>query len=98
MKRQFTVKYRYGKTTLTADTEKRMFTFGNISAAMIRQIMEQINPEMRAVFGNYTWQICETRGGYAILARSGRNVFTESTGKTPQQAFWNCYQVRAILG
>ena len=98
MKKQFKVNYRYGKTTITADTEKRKFISGKVSAAMIRQIMEQINKEMRAVFGDYVWQIYETRGGYAILATSGNHAFTESTGKTPQEAFWNCYQVRAILG
>lgn len=98
MKKQFNVNYRYGKTTITADTEKRKFISGKVSAAMIRQIMEQINHEMRAVFGDYTWQICETRSGYAITATSGNHAFTESTGKTPQEAFWNCYQVRAILG
>jgi len=98
MEKKFTVKARYGKITLTADTEKRKFTWRNVSAAMIRQIMEQINPEMRAVFGDYVWQLCGEGGKYAILAISGSKAFTESTGKTPAEAFWNCYQVRAILG
>ena len=98
MKKQFTVNYRYGKTTITADTEKRKFISGKISAAMIRQVMEQLNPELRAVFGDYVWQIYSGHRKYVILATSGRHMFTESTGKTPQEAFWNCYQVRAVLG
>lgn len=96
--RKFEVKYCNGKCTIGADVERRVLTGGNISAAMVRQILEQINPEMREIFGNYTWRLHGESGKYAIIATSGKQAFCESEGKTPQEAFWNCYQIRVILG
>ena len=100
---KFVVKTVWGNFTKVADPDKR--TFGKlevITYSQIQQILEQMNPPMKKVFGDYHWSIAPAPApavrGYEIIARSGSHRFVESTGRTPKEAFFNCFQVRAILG
>ena len=95
--RTFIVKYRNGKISISADAQRRILRGGNISAAMVRQIIEIISPELRKVFGNYTWLLQGESGNYSVIAISEHHEFIEGIGKTPAAAFWSCYQIRHIM-
>ena len=95
--REFTVRYRNGKINIKVDRQHRLLTGGTISAAMVRQIIDVINPELQAVFGDYQWSLQGSSGNYAIIATSGKHAFIESQGKTPAAAFCNCYQIIHVL-
>lgn len=103
---EFRVKYKYGKCTVIADLANRKFLGPRTSRNMVEQILEQINPRMREIFGCYAWRIVGCGEHYAIIADANfgtRNhnkvqaTFTESDGRTPAEAFWNCFQVRTAL-
>ena len=95
--RTFTVRYRNGKISISADAQRRILMGGNISASMVRQIIEIINPELCKNFGNYKWLLQGERGNYAVIATSEHHAFVEGQGKTPAEAFWSCYQIRHIM-
>ena len=84
-----TVKYHHGRTTYDR--------FG-ASASQVQQVLEQLQPELVELCGNYTWSLDgDTFSGYAVVATSGKNRFTESTGKTPGAALRGFYGARKIL-
>ena len=95
--RTFTVRYRNGKISISADAQRRILTGGKISASMVRQIMEIVMPELRTIFGDYKWSLQGEHGNYAVIATSEHNAFVEGQGKTPAEAFWSCYQIRHIM-
>lgn len=98
-KEGFVVNGKWGKSTLVVDIEKRKI-FGGcyITSNMVDQIMEQINPRMQTRFGDYRWSLEGYKGNYNIVARYDRGVFIDGSGKTPQEAFFNCAQVRGVFG
>lgn len=81
------IKYMRGKLDWT----------GNLwSAAAVRQVLKYLQPYLRQKFGEYSWTVEPIvikrpgRGpsaqGYEIVARSGKDSWEESWGRTPQKA------------
>lgn len=89
-----------GEKALSLWTLKKRKIFGGcyITSNMVDQIMEQINPRMQTRFGDYRWSLEGYKGNYNIVARYDRGVFIDGSGKTPQEAFFNCTQVRGVFG
>jgi hypothetical protein len=102
MKKNIEIKYRNGKYTMTK------FPVSNFSASQARQLIEQIQEELREFGGNYEWEfVGDTFRGYSVVAhynvtdlpsgKTTRGFFVESTGKTPNKALLNCNAVRTVL-
>lgn len=94
---EFTIKSRGSRYKMVIERDHVGTPCSCVSLAMARQVMEQLNARLRAVFGNYTWIIDGEARNYAIIAQSGNHRFIESTGKTPLGALLNCYQVMHVI-
>lgn len=92
--KKLTVKYRHG--------EMELHNLHNLSGAMLRQILEQVQPELRELAGDYTWhlnQLWSDKGGYEyqIVAQWGSQTWVDGRGKTPRLAAKSWYVLRAVL-
>ena len=87
--------------------EYEVETLYNATEAQVRQILEQINPDIQAILGDYTWIIeqapiaknkkGENIWGYQIVACWGGQHWVESRGKSPRIAVANHRVIRRIL-
>ncbi len=74
-----------------------------VSAAQVRQVLEQITPDLQESFGDYVWELKgNTTDGYKIVAtyqhgRGGQQSFVESTGSTPIAALRAFTPARNLL-
>lgn len=83
------VKYKYGKIP---------FIYHNASAPMVRQVIEQINPELVKACGSYIWHLDgDTYDGYQIVATWQGYKWIDSTGKSPSEVLYNFLPARNIL-
>lgn len=77
---------------------KCQFVFHNASAAMVDQVLEQIQDDLRQVCGNYKWALDGDKyKGYKIIASCGKDRWCESQGKTPSQCLKGFYSAKMIL-
>ena len=62
----------------------------NLSKGSARRVQEYLTifqKEIQAIRGEYSWFIeGNTFQGYKITAHSGKDIWTESSGKTPRKA------------
>jgi hypothetical protein len=74
------------------------FCYNGASAAQVKQVLKQIQPDLKAKCGDYTWQLVgDTYTGYKIIAKYRGGQFTESLGKSPSKALKNFYMARQVL-
>lgn len=82
---------------VTVNSEKLPFEYYNASASQVNQVLEQIQNDLGAILGNYTWQLeCHT-GDYRIVAHCPQGRFVDAKGKSPSKALLNFAPARRIL-
>ena len=99
------IKYRNGTYTF-----KSLSHSHNFSASQAKQLLEQIQPEIRKNFGFYTWTLeGNTFDGYKVVAHYGKIQlsngeskyksfsFCDSHAKTPKQALVQSNAVKYTL-
>lgn len=75
------------------------FYYHNASASQVNQVLAQIQDDLRAILGRYTWHLKGYTGQYKIVAhsRTGQSVFVEAMGKSPSQTLRAFAPARRIL-
>lgn len=65
-----------------------------LTAAVVEQILEQGQEDLRAWFGDYHWYLRQTRNGYEFVASYPGGEFIEGTGRTPREALFSNHASR----
>lgn len=69
-----------------------------LTAAVVEQILEQGQEDLRTYFGDYHWFLRQTRKGYEFVASyrhpNYSGEFIEGSGRTPREAILGRHQNR----
>lgn len=93
--KEIKIKYRNGSYIMNKLPKS------NFSLSQARQLLEQIQGELKSFAGNYVWTLeGDTFDGYHVFATytdCGGGYFHESYGKTPSKALLSCNAIKHVL-